>query len=344
MRLVAQGLAGPGASGPTAAVQLLTCVQAQDFPGAAESVALRADGGDVRAALDAGAVVRSWPMRGTLHFTAAEDLGWMLELTTGRLIRGAAKRRESLDLDLADIERARELAVAALSGTQALRREEMLAVWDTGGVSTAGQRGYHLIWHLSQTGTLCWGPMRDGAQALVLLDEWVRTPRRLERDEALGEWVLRYFLGHGPATVKDAARWIGLTAGDVKTGLAHARPRLERIEVDGVEYLMDPELPDRYLAHRDQAEAVHVLPGFDEFMLGYGDRSAALPDAFAQRICPGNNGMFRGTVVHDGQVVGTWKRAGSGRRKRIEAEPFTDFAPAVLDRLGAESQAPASAR
>lgn len=74
----------------------------------------------------------------------------------------------------------------------------------------------------------------------MLVDEWVPRPKRPVRDEALGEWALRYFSGHGPATVKDFVWWTKLIAADVKTGLAVARPQLERIEVDGVEYFMHP--------------------------------------------------------------------------------------------------------
>src|SRR3954465_10593389 len=118
LRLVAQRIAGP--PWPTAAetVRWLTAVQAQDYPGALTSVALRTEGATrtgVEAALDAGEVVRSWPMRSTLHLVAAEDLGWLLELCGPRVLAGAAKRRGGLGLTEADTERARELAVAALT-------------------------------------------------------------------------------------------------------------------------------------------------------------------------------------------------------------------------------------
>ena len=78
-RLVAQRVAGPPLPSAAAAVRHLLAAQGQDLPGALLSVALRtADGtrGVVEAALDAGEVVRSWPMRGTLHLVAAQDLGF----------------------------------------------------------------------------------------------------------------------------------------------------------------------------------------------------------------------------------------------------------------------------
>ena len=40
-----------------------------------------------------GTVVRSWPMRGTLHFVAPEDLRWMLQLTAPRTLASAATRQ-----------------------------------------------------------------------------------------------------------------------------------------------------------------------------------------------------------------------------------------------------------
>ncbi|NJC71616.1 winged helix DNA-binding domain-containing protein [Planosporangium thailandense] len=345
LRLAAQRLAGPGL--PTAAevVRWLTAVQAQDLGGAIASVALRSttsraassaassapsiDGAGTRhaveAACDAGEIVRSWPMRGTLHFVAAEDLPWLLELLTPRVIAGAAARRAQLGLDEATLDRARKLAVEALTGGRELRRDELLAVWNDGGLDTTGQRGYHMIGHLAQTGTLCFGPMRDGEQRLVLVDEWITNPRRPEREAALGELAWRYFRGHGPATVKDFARWTNLTMADVRAGLAVARPRLARFDVDGVEYLMDPQTPDLLDAHSDHARGVFLLPGFDEFMLGYADRSAALPAEFADRIVPGGNGVFRPTVVSDGRVVGVWKHAGRGAKRTVEATPFEAF-------------------
>jgi hypothetical protein len=125
--------------------------------------------------------------------------------------------------------------------------------------------------------------------------------------------------------VQDLVRWSGSTAGKIRAGLAEVRDRLEVVPVDGTEYLMDPGTPDRLAAARTEADGVLLLPGFDEFVLGYGDRTAVLPAEFAERIVPGGNGMFRPTVVHRGQVVGTWRWTGRGAKRAVEAEPFTAF-------------------
>ena len=89
-------------------------------------------------------------------------------------------------------------------------------------------------------------------------------------------------------------------------------PELARLEVDGVEYFLDPETPDLLAGCRAEARGTFLLPGFDEFVLGYGERGAVLDPAFADRIVPGGNGMFRPTVVSDGRIVGTWQWTGRG--------------------------------
>ncbi|WP_369252049.1 winged helix DNA-binding domain-containing protein [Geodermatophilus amargosae] len=336
LRLVAQRVAGPPFPDAAAAVRGLLAVQGQDWPGAVTSVALRTadrSRAGVQAACEAGAVVRSWPMRGTLHLTPAEDLPWMLGLLGTRALAGAAKRRAVVGLTEDDLERSRGVAVAALSGGRRLGRRELLAVLAEAGCAVAGQQGYHTLWYLSQTSTLVLGPVEGGDQAFVLLDEWVPVPRRLDREEALAELALRYVTGHGPATVADLVRWAGTTVRDARAGLAAVRDRLTSVDVDGTEMLMDPATPERLAACRADAEGLHLLPGFDEVVLGYADRTCTVPPEHADRIVPGGNGVFRATVVTGGQAVGTWRWTGTGARRRVEAEPFTTFPDGVAGRV-----------
>ncbi|WP_024794762.1 winged helix DNA-binding domain-containing protein [Tomitella biformata] len=328
LRLAAQRIIGPGFGSAGEVVRHLTAMQGQDLPGAMISTALRTstvDRGLVVEAMNAGEIVRSWPMRGTLHLVPAEDLGWMLALTAPRVMKSAARRRVELDIDDRRLARAGELAVEALSGGRALRRAELIELWEKDGLLGEVGRSYHLLAHLAWDGLLCFGPYQGGAQSLVLLDEWVASPRQLTREESLGEWVLRYFRSHGPATIKDFAWWTKLTQPDIKAGLAIARPHLDSMTADGAEYLMDPQTPDLLAEHRTDAQRMLLLPGFDEFILGYGDRSAALPAEHAGQVVPGNNGMFRGTVVADGRIVGTWKKGGTPKNGQIDAMPFATF-------------------
>ena len=337
LRLIAQRVAGPGSATATDAVRWMTATQAQDFSSAVLAIALRTQSrsrSDVHDALDSGSVVRSWPMRGTLHFVAAEDLAWMLALTAERSLATSARYRAQLGLDLSTVERAREVAIETLAGGGRTSRADLLVSWEKAGLPTVKEHGYRLIWHLAQTGTLCLGPTGLGPtqcteQHFVLLDEWITTSRHLDHDEALGEWALRYFRGHGPATVKDFTWWTQLKAADVKVAIAIAAPQLERIVVEDVTYYLDPQTLGVFDARRRKARGVFLLPGFDEYLLGYQTRTDVLPPEFAARIVPGSNGIFLPTVISDGEVVGTWKRAGTATKRTLAASAFTDFGERV---------------
>ena len=326
MRLVAQHVAGPGLPGPLDAARHLLAAQGQDASGVIRSLALRTSDGSGQAVLDAydaGALVRSWPMRGTLHTLAAEDLGWLSELATARPRAAAARRRTQLGLDETDLTTAHDVAERVAS--DGATREELLGAFRAAGLPTDAGRGYHVLVELAQRGVLCLGPLRAGEQAFVLVEEWVRAPRRLAGDEAVAELALRFFTGHGPATLADLARWSGLPVGTVRGGLAAVRDRLDRLEVDGSEHWFEPSLPERLAAHRSAARGVHLLPGFDEIVLGYADRSATVPPDVADRIVPGGNGVFRPTVLVDGVVVGTWRRTRGG----VEVTPFVPLTARV---------------
>lgn len=74
-----------------------------------------------------------------------------------------------------------------------------------------------------------------------------------------------------------------------------------------------------------------LLPGFDEFILGYRDRLFAMTQDVHERLVPGNNGMFRRPAISGGRVVGTWKRGGPPSRRCFELEEFA----AIPDRTRA---------
>ncbi|MDQ1617400.1 MAG: hypothetical protein QOJ60_3339 [Actinomycetota bacterium] len=310
----------------------MTCTQAQDLPAALAAVALRSAPRTVAAvdaALDAGEVVRSWPMRGTLHLVAAEDLRWMLTLGPPRVANAAAKRRADLDITDRDLGRAAEATVAVLSGGRRIRRDALMQVWRDAGVRTDGARAVHLFGKLAVDALICLGPLTGRRQDVVLVDDWVPATRAPDRDEAVASWVLRYFRSHGPATVHDFAWWTGLTLADARAGLSAVSGSLERVSADGTDHWMDPATPGLLAGCRREARGVHLLPGFDEMVLGYRDRSAVVPPAFAQHVMPGGGGMFLATVVSGGRAVATWRRPTSRAATTPEVAPFTTLTKAV---------------
>jgi hypothetical protein len=125
-------------------VQQLGAVQAQDYLGSLWDVGLRARGATettVEEALASRRIVRSWPLRGTLHFVAAADIPWMLELLTPRVLAASAGRRLQLELNADILYRCRALVVDALRGGRQLQRNDLYRLLANAGIATAGCRG-----------------------------------------------------------------------------------------------------------------------------------------------------------------------------------------------------------
>lgn len=335
-RLAHQRIDGRERATPGELVSQLGAVQAQDYAGAKWSLGLRLDGvtdADVERAIAGRAVVRTWPMRGTLHFVAAEDVRWMLALLSPRVIKAAAKRHRDLGLDEATFAKAGQLWAEALSGGGQLTREEMYERLEQAGISAAEQRGYHMLWRLAQEGLICFGAPRGKQQTFALLEEWVPAARPKAREEALAEVARRYFRTRGPATVRDFTWWTGLGAADAKAALSMVVGELEQTLVEGQAYWSGRGAAER----AERATRAHLLPGFDEFLLAYRDRSAVLEERYAKRLHAGG-GAFSPSVAVDGRVSGTWRRTIKRGSVTLEATPFARWTKAEREAIAAAAE------
>ncbi|RSM73265.1 winged helix DNA-binding domain-containing protein [Actinoplanes sp. ATCC 53533] len=309
-------------------VEWFGAMQAQDMASGLWSLGGRLPGRteeDVRAALERREAIRTWPMRGTVHLVPPADARWMLELMGTRVLAGAAKRRETIGLSEAAADRGVEILATILKGDR-LTRAECLAALAEAGVELGPQMGYHLLWYASQRGVTCIAPHIGKEQTFVLLDEWAPQPNRPSRAEALGIIATRFFRSHGPATRADLVRWTGLTMTDVKAGVAAAGAALTTVRVGGTEMLVDPALLAGDLS--EVADDWVALPGFDEYMLGYRDRTLMLDDGHLAAVVPGGNGVFRSTLVRGGRVVGTWTRTLGKKAVTIDIQPLVELGPA----------------
>ena len=239
-------------------------------------------------------------MRGTLHYVAAEDVRWMLPLLTPRVLARTAGRYRQLGLELSLFPKCRRLFEKALQGGGQYTRDEMFGLLRTAGVSPAGQRGIHILQRLAQEGILCFGPRRDKQQTFVLLEEWIAPARPRPREEALAHLALRFFNSHGPATVKDFAWWSGLSLTDAGSSLEASASRLKRDSADGRDYWG----PDGVPTSTRQSPAAVLLPPFDELLVAYKDRSAAVDPSHLKHL----HSLLSPTIAVKGRIVGTWTR------------------------------------
>ena len=331
--MISTGLVGSDAPAPAEVVRRLACVQAQALGGALVSVALRTqtrDLAEVRAAIEAGSVVRTWTQRGTIHLATAEDVGWILRLTAPRRWKAEATRRAHFGVDAAMLETAAALAEAAIADRGPLSREDLvlsLAPLMTG-ISEDEEYGRqrHLITNLSMQGRLVQSGFVPGRDELAFTLRDASADAAVDTEAALVEWMRRYVLSHGPVTVDDAARWTGLPKTPIRSALAVLvdSGAIAAQPIADVEHFHAPDLEDRLSQWEQAAHALTLLPGFDELILGYKDRSRTLDPAHERTVVPGGNGMFKNTVVAGARVRGTWKRSPKKSGPRVILEPFPE--------------------
>ena len=348
-RLVAQGLVTRPWATPTEAVRASMAMQGQDLPGAMASAALRTTSrsvDEVIAAMDARGIVRGYPMRGTVFLMAAEDLLWTSQLCNAGALRAARKRRASLELTDAMVEKARGIALGVLPGHErGLPRAELFALWEQAGTPTGSGRGYHVLAHLVGEGDLCYGPWNGTDQNVVTTTQWLPAGTSLEerfngeRLPAVAEMLGRYLASHGPATLRDFAWWTKLPLKEIRAAWGQVGDQFET-------GAWGEELPDaRHWRPGLTAELADcgtevdrplLLPGFDEFILGYVDRLFAMTPEQHALLVPGNNGVFGRAVVSGGQVVGIWKREGRAGKRSLSVKGFAELGVELSELLEAD--------
>ncbi|MFT3830100.1 MAG: winged helix DNA-binding domain-containing protein [Opitutaceae bacterium] len=312
-------------------VRWLGALQAQDYESSLWAVGLRtreATRQEVEQALGERQIVRAWIMRGTWHLAPAADIRWMQDLLATRQLPAIRRRSAELGFSEAEVRRARAALEKALTGGRALSRPELIRVMGEVGCRTDEQCGNHLLRRFGNEGLLC-GAVPAGREAtFALRDEWVTRPRALAREAALAELALRYFRSHGPATANDFAWWSSLALGEVRSAIAAAGPTLARETIADREHWVAADSPPA-----PALSPVELLPGFDEHLLGYQDRTAVLDDAFAEAVCPGGNGVFRSTLVQRGRVTGLWKKRETAQQIVVEVSARAPLSAATARAL-----------
>lgn len=325
-RLVSQRIAASArCEQPADVVGRLCAVQAQDYGQSLWAIGARLRSGtvgDVERAIEDRSILRTWLVRGTIHFVLPGDVRWLLALAAPRLAAADARRGAQLGLTEAQIDRCAELLSDALAGDRRLTRPEVLRLFAASGIDTTGQRGYHILVRLARSGLICLGPMHGKQQTVVLLDDWAPSggagPHA--HDEAMALLASRFTICRGPVTEQDLARWAGVPVADAARGLRAADGLAQRT-LEGVEYWLaaDQAQGPAPAAGRGQT---YLLAGFDEFFLGYKDRAAVIDDAHVAKILPGANGVFRPLIVTGGRIVGTWSRSVRRDELTLSLQPF----------------------
>ena len=166
-------------------------------------------------------------------------------------------------------------------------------------------------------GLICSGASKKGKQTYALLEERVQKKKIFLKDEALAILARKYFTSRCPATLQDFVWWSGLSVTDAKHALEMVRSEFIPETINSQTYWFTSS----FSIPKTTSENVFLLPAFDELIISYKDRSAALPFE-ATKKAVSNNGIFRPVVVVNGQVIGIWKRSVSNDRVFVDVELF----------------------
>jgi hypothetical protein len=323
-RLRTQHLTEP-APGVSAVMETLLAVQAENAGQSAWAVASRTESpepGELAGLLASGGVVRTHVLRPTWHYVARSDVDWLLALTAPRVLKVIDTQLQSQGLTARDVERLTRLVLEMLTEAPDRTRDELAVALRHGLPALAGrlsgQTVMLLMGRLELHRLVVSGVPRDGEHTYATYADRVGAPDgpdTFDRDAALARLALRYFTGHGPATVNDLVYWATLPVTDVRRGLDVVRDRLESFEHDGRTFWhapgTAPELPGQPRGH--------LLQLLDETYRGYQDSRWVLD---ARGIVPRGRESTIGMALIDGQLVAGMRRTLTPARATFQLSPY----------------------
>jgi len=275
-------------------------MQAQDYNQAKWAIGTRLPHlteEQIESAFNQGEIFRTHLMRPTWHFVSADDIYWLLELTAKQIKSTTKSRHRDLGLTENDLKKSKEVFVKSLEGNRALTREELGDQLNLAGINTFEQRLPHILMEAEIDGIICSGGIQEKKQTYALLAERVPVKKAFSKDEALALLAKKYFTSHGPATLPDFVWWSGLPIADARKALEMNKATLisETIGTDTYWFADSVYLPS------SPPDSVYLLPAFDEYLISYKNRSAAITlEDHTKAIS--NNGIFRPIIVVNGQI------------------------------------------
>lgn len=336
-RMATQRVVGPPLPTAVEVVELLTCVQSQEWAHAVWSLGMRSRNtthAAILAAFDAGDLLRTHLLRPTWHLVSPVDIGWVLAATSARVHQRNGSMYRQTGVDPATMARTSDLLVAMLEGGRSLTRPEIGDRLGAAGIdSPTGMRLTHLVMHAELDGLLASGPLRGNQHTYALLAERVAGRPVIIPDDPVAELWRRYVVGHGPTSVRDFARWSSLTLTSARAAAARTTDAFEHAVLDGEELWWDPSAPDAEPALA--RKAVRLIPLYDELTLSYPRLSFPLAEDHPH---PPTEDVLWGAVIAGLTNVGLWRRTISADRRSVRLATTLSARLSGRDRAAVDSE------
>jgi hypothetical protein len=332
-RLFNQQIAETKFKKPAEIVSWLVAMQAQEYAMAKWAIGLRLPGTtdeSIEKAFTDGLILRTHLMRPTWHFVSPKDIRWLLQLTAPRVeaINSFTYRQQELDSKL--FKRSNTVIAKALEAGRQLTRTELQAELRKKKIIADGVRLSCLMMKAELEAIICSGARRGKQFTYALMDERVPPATTFTKKEALAELSTRYFTSRGPATIKDFATWSGLSVTEAKEGAAMLSSTFIKEKINEQEYIF---IPASFEANK-KIQSSFLMPDYDEYGMGYKDRSAIFRTSkidFSQ--FKNDNPFYNRMIIIDGIIEGTWKRIVKSNTIVIETVPFTPLVKAKQQAL-----------
>jgi hypothetical protein len=288
---------------PLDAVEHLVGLQAQEPPDPYTALWSRLEEfrpDDLGTLLEERRAVRIAVMRSTVHLVSAADCLLLRPLMQPVLDAELARHSEfAPSLRGVDLGPVLAYARQVLAAEPRSGRELRAALAERFPEEVAAALAYACRNHLALVQVPprgLWG--RSAQVRTTTVEAWLGRP--LAARPRLEDVVLRYFAAFGPATVADVAAWCRLTG--LRPVVERLRPKLRTFRDERGRELFD--LPCAPRPDPDTPAPTRFLPEYDNVLLGYADRSRFHVARERPALV---EGRIRGTVLHDGVVVGVWR-------------------------------------
>ena len=304
-RLISQKIASSEFKSPSEIVSWMGAMQAQDYSMAKWAIGVRlTESSDkiVESSYNNGEILRIHLLRPTWHFVSADDIYWMLQLSSTKIKSSLKSRHAQLELSNPIIAKTTKIIEKALSKESYMTRDELSDEFSKAAIRTNENRLSHILFCAEMDGIICSGPLKKNKLTYALLQERVPYKKEFSRDESLAELAKRYFRSRRPATLADFIWWSNLSVTDARKAVYLIKDDFHTESIGACEY---------WISNTDypiiKKTSLYLLPAYDEFLISYRDRSSSLSKVYNKRTVS-DNGIFYPLIVIDGQVAGTWKR------------------------------------
>jgi hypothetical protein len=276
-------------------------------------------------------VVRIALMRGTIHLVSARDCMTLRPLVQPVLDRGLnaifGKQTEGVDtVALAAAGRVLlEQSPRTFSELGSLLSEQ----WPGHSANALAQSVRALVPLVQVPPRAVWGAA--GQSAHTSAEAWLGRP--VDSNPSLERLVIRYLAAFGPATVRDIQAWSGLTR--LREPVERLRPGLRTFRDEQGNEMFD--LSEAPRPDPATPAPVRLVAEFDNLVLAHADRTRVISPQNRERLFTAN-GIFPGTVLVDGFVLGIWRITRSRGAAVLTIEMFEPIARRDRDAITSEGE------